>query len=56
MIVYYISVVLKCGSPTGSGSGEGAGGDDKCGKTGHGSGLCFHLLLFFGFGNLLSGF
>lgn len=55
MNVCYISVVLKCGSPTGSGSGEGAGGDDKCGKTGHGSGSCFHLPLFFGFGNL-SGF
>lgn len=52
MTVYYTSVVLKFGSPTGSGSGEGPGGDDKCGKTGHQSGSCLHLPLFFGFGGL----
>ncbi len=41
------------GSPTGPGSGEGPRGDngeDKCGKTRHGSGACLHLVLFWGIG------
>lgn len=51
------ALVLKLyGSPTGLGSGEGPGGDnrkDKCRQTRYGSGACLHLASFF---RLLSGF
>jgi len=39
----FSTLQFKCDSSTGSGSGEGPGGDNKCGKTGHQSGSCLHL-------------